>query len=81
MSRVWRSQLVEQMLARAAGEAKQFRPEGLAPEYGLFDGGYHLSDAQAQAILEFHPRAPFTHHHVTQSIDGGDRFRPSILLW
>ncbi|MBN9132287.1 MAG: DNA gyrase subunit A [Nitrosospira multiformis] len=52
MSRAWRSQLVEQMLARAAGDAKQFRPEGLAPEYGLFDNGYHLSDAQAQAILE-----------------------------
>ncbi|PTQ79826.1 DNA gyrase subunit A [Nitrosospira multiformis] len=52
MSRVWRSQLVEQMLARAAVDAKQFRPEGLAPEYGLFDDDYHLSDAQAQAILE-----------------------------
>jgi DNA gyrase subunit A len=52
MSRVWRSQLVEQMLARAAEDAKQFRPEGLAPEYGLFDDGYHLSDGQAQAILE-----------------------------
>ncbi|SEA37406.1 DNA gyrase subunit A [Nitrosospira multiformis] len=52
MSRVWRSRLVEQMLARAAVDAKQFRPEGLAPEYGLFDDGYHLSDGQAQAILE-----------------------------
>ncbi len=52
MSRVWRSGLVEQMLARAAVDAKQFRPEGLAPEYGLFDDGYHLSDGQAQAILE-----------------------------
>ena len=30
----------------------QFRPEGLAPEFGLKDDGYHLSDAQAQAILE-----------------------------
>ena len=38
------------MLARAASDS--FRPEGLAPEYGLSAQGYRLSEAQAQAILE-----------------------------
>ena len=50
MGRLWRSSLVEEMLARAAAEAS--RPEGLAPEFGLSQQGYRLSDAQAQAILE-----------------------------
>ncbi|MCE9633324.1 MAG: DNA gyrase subunit A [Methylophilales bacterium] len=51
MSRVWRSQLVEDMLARA-GASDAFRPEDLAPEFGLTKKGYLLSDTQAQAILE-----------------------------
>jgi len=51
MARTWRSSLVEDMLARA-NNAQASRPEGLAPEYGLFAQGYRLSDAQAQAILE-----------------------------
>ncbi len=54
MEKIWRSALVEEMLARAAADAA--RPEGLAPEYGWQAGppaaGYKLSDAQAQAILE-----------------------------
>ncbi len=56
METIWRSALVEEMLARAAADAA--RPEGLAPEYGWQSGsgstaaGYKLSDAQAQAILE-----------------------------
>jgi len=55
MQKIWRSALVEEMLARAAADAA--RPEGLAPEYGWQSGsgataGYRLSDAQAQAILE-----------------------------
>ncbi len=50
MARTWRSQLVEDMLARAAADS--FRPEGLLPEYGLSSQGYRLSDTQAQAILE-----------------------------
>jgi len=50
MARQWRSQLVEEMLARATSDS--FRPEGLAPEYGLSAQGYRLSEAQAQAILE-----------------------------
>ena len=50
MGRTWRSALVEEMLQRAAADA--YRPEGLAPEFGLSGQGYRLSDAQAQAILE-----------------------------
>jgi DNA gyrase subunit A len=52
MARTWRSQLVEDMLKRAAADVA--RPEGLAPEYGwnARDGGYRLSDTQAQAILD-----------------------------
>jgi DNA gyrase subunit A len=52
MSKAWRSPLVEKMLARASIDARAFRPEGLAPEFGLSGTGYRLSDAQAQAILE-----------------------------
>ncbi|MDP2168972.1 MAG: DNA gyrase subunit A, partial [Rhodocyclaceae bacterium] len=50
MARTWRSELVEEMLLRAAAEAS--RPEGLAPEFGQSRRGYLLSDVQAQAILE-----------------------------
>ncbi|OGA21754.1 MAG: DNA gyrase subunit A [Betaproteobacteria bacterium RIFCSPLOWO2_02_FULL_67_19] len=54
IARSWRSELVTQMLERVAGGsgAAQFRPEGLAPEYGLKADGYRLSDEQAQAILD-----------------------------
>lgn len=52
MAKVWRSKLVEEMLARSVVDTKAFRPDGLAPEFGLSKDGYHLSDAQAQAILE-----------------------------
>ena len=50
IARVWRSKLVEEMLTRAM--ADQYRPEGLAKEFGLQNNGYRLSEAQAQAILE-----------------------------
>jgi DNA gyrase subunit A len=50
MARLWQSNLVAEMLQRAAADAS--RPEGLAPEYGFSAEGYRLSDAQAQAILE-----------------------------
>jgi DNA gyrase subunit A len=50
MERMWRSAVVEEMLVRAASDAS--RPDGLAPEFGLSEQGYRLSDAQAQAILE-----------------------------
>jgi len=50
MAKLWQSPLVREMLARASAE--QFRPEGLAAEFGLGNEGYRLSDEQAQAILE-----------------------------
>jgi DNA gyrase subunit A len=50
MARLWRSRLVEEMLARVDPNAA--RPEGLAPEAGLQKGGYRLSEAQAQRTLE-----------------------------
>ena len=52
MARTWRSALVEDMLKRAAADVA--RPEGLAPHFGWHaaSGGYHLSDVQAQAILD-----------------------------
>ncbi len=53
MAHAWRSSLVEDMLSRVSDAS---RPEGLLPEFGLVGQGkargYHLSDAQAQAILE-----------------------------
>ncbi|HZM34284.1 MAG TPA: DNA gyrase subunit A [Burkholderiales bacterium] len=50
MARAWPSELVRTLVGNAA--AAQYRPEGLAPEYGLKEDGYHLSEEQAQAILE-----------------------------
>ena len=50
MARVWRSKLVEELLARSEGQSS--RPEGLAPEFGLQNQGYRLSDVQAQQILD-----------------------------
>ncbi len=50
MERLWQSGAVPEMLARAG--AVSTRPEGLAEAFGLVDGGYRLSEAQAQAILE-----------------------------
>ncbi|HKS53723.1 MAG TPA: DNA gyrase subunit A [Steroidobacteraceae bacterium] len=50
MDRAWKSGAVPEMLARA-GEVVT-RPDDLADEFGLKADGYHLSDAQAQAILD-----------------------------
>ncbi|MGQ0530046.1 MAG: DNA gyrase subunit A [Panacagrimonas sp.] len=50
MGRIWNAGLVTTLLARADSSAS--RPEDLAAEFGLVEGGYRLSDAQAQAILE-----------------------------
>ncbi len=52
MTRLWRSPLVEEMLARSVADRDSFRPDGLAAEFGLHADGYRLSEAQAQAILE-----------------------------
>ncbi len=50
VERVWRPGVVTDMLSRAGAEAT--RPEDLDAQYGLMDDGYHLSPAQAQAILD-----------------------------
>ncbi len=50
LSRSWALGQVASMLEKAGNNAA--RPEDLAPEYGIRDGYYYLSDAQAQAILE-----------------------------
>ena len=50
LARPWPPGTVTDMLAR--GGAKSSRPEELGAEYGLKDDGYHLSPAQAQAILD-----------------------------
>ncbi len=47
MGRLWRSKLVEELLARGLGEDAD-----LSGPFGLKDDGYHLSEAQAQRILE-----------------------------
>ena len=50
LEKAWQLGNVASMLEKAGNDAA--RPEDLAPEYGIRDGYYHLSDAQAQAILE-----------------------------
>jgi DNA gyrase subunit A len=52
MGRAWGSDLVREMLARVSGGHEQYRPAGLAADFGLKPEGYRLSDEQAQAILE-----------------------------
>src|SRR5512147_1138021 len=49
-TRAWRPGAVMAMLERAGAAAT--RPEDLSEESGLIDGGYRLSTAQAQAILD-----------------------------
>ena len=50
MATAWEPGVVLKMLDRSGAEAS--RPDGLSSSFGLVDGKYHLSDAQAQAILE-----------------------------
>ena len=56
LARAWNSDLVKEMLARMEGNPggghAQYRPMDLGVEFGLKPEGYHLSEAQAQAILE-----------------------------
>ncbi len=49
-ARVWQSGVVPQMLERAGSTAT--RPDGVDPGLGLAEGGYRLSETQAQAILD-----------------------------
>ncbi|HEX7220285.1 MAG TPA: DNA gyrase subunit A, partial [Burkholderiales bacterium] len=53
MERAWASELVSGMVGAGAA---QYRPEGLAVEYGLKTDGYYLSDVQAQAIIDLQLR-------------------------
>jgi DNA gyrase subunit A len=50
MGHAWPSELVRNLIGK--NPVAQFRPEGLNEIYGLKDDGYHLSEEQAQAILE-----------------------------
>jgi len=50
VARSWSPGDVSGMLERAGADA--CRPDELEPQYGLHGGQYHLSPAQAQAILE-----------------------------
>ena len=50
VDRVWKSGTVEAMLQRAGAEAT--KPEDLPEGFGLLDDGYHLTEKQAQAILD-----------------------------
>ena len=50
LARAWAPGAVTELLARAG--AISTRPQELAAEFGLRAGAYHLSEAQAQAILD-----------------------------
>ncbi|MGQ0546577.1 MAG: DNA gyrase subunit A [Betaproteobacteria bacterium] len=54
MARSWSSQFVTALVGQTG--AAQYRPEGLSDDYGLKPGGYHLSDEQAQAIIDLQLR-------------------------
>ncbi len=50
LGRAWKSAMVEEMLARIDPEYS--RPVNIGAEFGLHGDGYHLSEIQAQRILE-----------------------------
>ena len=50
LARTWNAGLVASLLDRA--DADRSRPEDLTSEFGLVEGVYRLSEAQAQAILD-----------------------------
>ncbi len=50
VAQAWKLGDVEEMLSRAGNDAA--RPDWLAPEYGIRDGSYYLTEEQAQAILD-----------------------------
>ena len=50
IARTWAPGSVTEMIGSAGAEAS--RPDSLDPRYGMKDDGYHLSDVQAQAILD-----------------------------
>ncbi len=50
LEEVWDAGMVGNMLSATGAEVS--RPDALAADFGMVDGGYRLSEAQAQAILE-----------------------------
>ncbi len=54
VKKVWPAGMVSEMVARATEDSdiSASRPDDLDPQYGLKDDGYHLSEVQAQAILD-----------------------------
>ncbi len=51
ISTPWQPGMVMDFLEKV-GDSQATRPEGLAKQYGLVDGAYHMSPEQAQAILD-----------------------------
>ncbi len=49
-ARLWEPGVVTELLARTGAEST--RPDSVDSEYGLVEGGYRLSEVQAQAILD-----------------------------
>jgi DNA gyrase subunit A len=54
MDRAWPSELVNNLIGQTS--VAQYRPDGLSELYGLKADGYHLSDDQAQAIIDLQLR-------------------------
>jgi DNA gyrase subunit A len=54
IEKVWPPGMVKDMVARATenSDISASRPDNLDPKFGLKDDGYHLSEVQAQAILD-----------------------------
>jgi len=50
IARVWQPGAVVDMITRAGADSS--RPDDLDQQYGLKDDGYHLSEVQAQSILD-----------------------------
>ncbi|CAG9296155.1 DNA topoisomerase (ATP-hydrolyzing) subunit A [Celerinatantimonas diazotrophica] len=71
VARGWELGIVSAMLERA-GDDEAARPENLAPEYGVRDGLYHLSEVQAQAILDLrlHRLTGLEHEKILEEYKG-----------
>ncbi|HHJ36754.1 MAG TPA: DNA gyrase subunit A [Gammaproteobacteria bacterium] len=54
LGRVWPAGVVNEMVTRAieGADLSASRPDNLDPRFGLKEDGYHLSEVQAQAILD-----------------------------
>ncbi|UCB56104.1 MAG: DNA gyrase subunit A [Thiotrichales bacterium] len=50
VERVWQPGILLDMIDRSGADSS--RPDDLEPQYGLKEDGYHLSEIQAQAILD-----------------------------